>query len=53
MQPPLDELYDQYNRFVPDTEIQRKIEDYRQQPILKPFLKYAMTVFQILKCLPL
>lgn len=48
-----EQLYDQYNRFVPDTEIQREIEDYHQPPILKPFLKYAATVFQILKCLPL
>jgi hypothetical protein len=33
MQTPLDELYDQYNRFVPDTEIQQKIEECHQQLI--------------------
>ena len=27
MQTPLDELYDQYNRFVPDAEIQSEIEE--------------------------
>lgn len=33
MQNQLDELYDQYNRFVPDTEIQREIEACHQQLI--------------------
>ncbi|MEA4969819.1 MAG: XRE family transcriptional regulator [Candidatus Pelethousia sp.] len=33
MQNPLDELYDQYNRFAPDAEIQRKIEECHQQLI--------------------
>jgi hypothetical protein len=33
MQNPLDELYDRYNRFVPDTEIQKKIEACHQQLI--------------------
>ncbi len=33
MQNPLDELYDQYNRFVPDAEIQKKIEACHQQLI--------------------
>lgn len=33
MQNPLDELYDQYNCFVPDTEIQKKIEACHQQLI--------------------
>ncbi len=33
MENSLDELYDQYNRFVPDTEIQRKIEECHQQLI--------------------
>ena len=33
MQNPLDELYDQYNRFAPDTEIQREIEACHQQLI--------------------
>jgi len=33
MQNPLDELYDRYNRFVPDAEIQKKIEACHQQLI--------------------
>lgn len=33
MQSPLDELYDQYNRFIPDAEIQREIEACHQQLI--------------------
>lgn len=33
MQKPLDELYDQYNRFVPDTEIQQEIEECHRQLI--------------------
>ncbi len=33
MQKPLEELYDQYNRFVPDAEIQEKIETCHQQLI--------------------
>lgn len=33
MQNQLDELYDQYNRFVPDAEIQRQIEKCHQQLI--------------------
>ncbi len=33
MQNPLDELYDQYNRFVPDAEIQKEIEACHQQLI--------------------
>lgn len=33
MQNPLDGLYEQYNRFVPDPEIQREIEACHQQLI--------------------
>ncbi|WP_349947433.1 DUF6809 family protein [Lacrimispora sp. BS-2] len=29
----MDDLYDQYNRFVPDAEIQRQIEECHQQLI--------------------
>ena len=33
MQTPLDELYDQYNRFTHDAEIQKEIEAYHQRLI--------------------
>lgn len=33
MQNPLEELYDQYNRFTPDAEIQKEIEACHQQLI--------------------
>lgn len=33
MQSPLGELYDQYNRFIPDTETQQEIEECHQQLI--------------------
>ena len=33
MQNPLDDLYDQYNRFIPDTETLREIEECHQRLI--------------------